>query len=447
MRRIGTNYLQVFLALNMTMALPIINDCSAADKIWYPAAPEPVEVTSPETVFQHPLPELSESDISTFRLGRKIFHTSWLPAASEDAPFGGLGPVYNATSCSFCHSRNGRGFLSDSDTSRVVVKLFAENLHRYGDLLHYQSVPPVPLGPRIALELKTSTLVFSDGIEVPLSKPLVLLSQVPPQLRDGQIHVSLRMPPAIAGVGLLELVPDDWILERAAFNKRSGGPIKGHANLVWDAQNKRSSIGRFGWKAEHPTLYEFVAAAFLHDLGITSSLYQTEDCGLYQVGCSEASGHPHVEIADDLLEAVVKYVSLLSPPGDAGSRSRTLGNAAFDKIGCSGCHVPSLPVSSTRKSIDRANAYTDLLLHDMGDELADSGGSGDIQREWRTAPLWGVGAARNLLAAPRFLHDGRARNILEAILWHGGEAEKARLAFMALDATSREALLDFVGKL
>ncbi len=121
MRRIGTNYFQVFLALNMTMALPIISDSSAAEKIWYPVAPEPVEVASPETVFQRPLPDLSELDISAFRLGRKIFHTSWLPVASEDAPFGGLGPVYNATSCSFCHLRNGRGFLSDSDTSRVVV--------------------------------------------------------------------------------------------------------------------------------------------------------------------------------------------------------------------------------------------------------------------------------------------------------------------------------------
>jgi CxxC motif-containing protein (DUF1111 family) len=255
------------------------------------------------------------------------------------------------------------------------------------------------------------------------------------------------------GLGLLEAVTDERLLELADPDDVDGNGISGRVNLVHDRATDALAIGRFGWKAEQPSLRQQIAAAFLGDIGITSSVFPTPDCTPSERECASDNAGSQPEIDELLLGRVETYSRLLAPPvRERWSDERSLeGRRLFGELGCASCHTPrhvtgdgSLPELSAQVIYP----YTDLLLHDLGEELSDGRPVFDAEgNEWRTPPLWGIGRIPVVNGHDRLLHDGRARGVAEAILWHGGEAEPARERFRELPAEGRASLIEFVESL
>ena len=396
-------------------------------------------------------PLAAEADL--FQRGRTIFHATWVPpgAAKE---FTGLGPVFNVDSCASCHVDNGRGApprADHRDNVALVVKFGtdetgkgAETVRRYGNRLNYKSVPGVPVEGELTVSFETIEGSFADGQRYSLHSPRYGFGKLGNGPIDKDTLVAVRMAPAIAGLGLLDTVPEDWIRARAAANAMKEGPVKGRPNTVWNPINFRMTLGRFGWKADQPNVMRIIAAAFITDMGLTSRLFPQENCGEGQPECRAAAGPHPVEVDDTTLDAVTHYVTSLKPPAPRHDAKGDRGRAIFDSIGCALCHAPNVPVVAPDGTMSEIAPYTDLLLHDMGEGLADGiTEAAATGREWRTAPLWGLGLARQS-GRLGYLHDGRARSVSEAILWHGGEAAQARENFVRLDVQSRAALLNFL---
>jgi CxxC motif-containing protein (DUF1111 family) len=255
------------------------------------------------------------------------------------------------------------------------------------------------------------------------------------------------------GLGLLEAVPERRVREREDPTDANHDGVSGRANFVWDVRRAAMALGRFGWKAEQPTVEQQAASAFSADLGVTSSLFPEQNCTLAQERCREQPSGGSPEVSDALLQEVVLYARMLGVPARRpGAALERDGEALFARARCDACHVSTLETGDfapvPELSEQEIHPYTDLLLHDLGEGLADHRPTFDADgREWRTAPLWGIGLVRTVNDHTRFLHDGRARDVSEAILWHDGEARAARAAFVSMSATERRALLAFVGSL
>jgi len=265
---------------------------------------------------------------------------------------------------------------------------------------------------------------------------------------------SPRIAPAIIGMGLLEAIPERTLRSLADPDDRDGDGISGRINEVWDKVAGKTAIGRFGWKAEQPTVLQQVAGAFVEDMGLTSSLMPDENHTACQSAAAKAPCGKHPEVSDKIFSDVVLYSRTLAVPARRKLTNTTvlLGKQLFASANCTACHVPMFTTGEhptlSELSHQTIRPYTDLLLHDMGEELADHrpvfAASG---REWRTPPLWGIGLVAKVNGHTFFLHDGRARNFAEAILWHGGEAETAREKFRAMSRTDRDALCAFLNSL
>ena len=302
---------------------------------------------------------------------------------------------------------------------------------------------------------------FADGTPYELRKPVVALNG----LRDGALssstHLSARIPRPVFGLGLIEAVPAETIVALADPDDVDGDGISGRPNWVKDPRTGAEVLGRFGWKAGVATLREQAALAFVNDIGVTSPLFPKHRCGAGQTTClASVASATAPQLNDTDLDHIQSYLRGLSVPPRRNyeDTQAVRGKALFQALGCPQCHVPNLVTSSTYEVPELRNIdiqpFTDLLLHDMGDGLADDApieeGSAS-GREWRTCPLWGngTGAAVMYPAIDAFdpnghpppggvyLHDGRARSITEAILWHGGEAQPMRDAFVAMDSASR----------
>jgi CxxC motif-containing protein (DUF1111 family) len=257
--------------------------------------------------------------------------------------------------------------------------------------------------------------------------------------------------PVNFGLGLLEAIPEATILANEDPNDANNDGISGVANRVWDAAAQQTTIGRFGWKAGAPNLIQQTAGAYNGDMGITSPLFPAESCEGDRTDC--ARHEPEVNAATVL--AVARYMQTLAVPARRGldDRDANSGEMTFYQLGCAACHTPTMKTGTLDgvPSIvpnEFIHPYTDLLLHDMGPDLAD--GRPDFQatgREWRTPPLWGIGLVKVVNGHTRFLHDGRAQDLQEAVLWHGGEAKKSRDAFTALTADARRQLIKFLESL
>lgn len=397
---------------------------------------------------------LSADDSGLIERGRAVFHATWVPPGTAKE-FAGLGPVFNTDSCVSCHVGNGRGAPPRADNpsnTSLVVKFAAQDsgagadtIRRYGNRLNYQAVPGVPVEGALTVSFVPVDGAFADGKRYVLQRPSYSFDRLSNGPVDKDALVAVRMAPAIAGLGLLEKVPDDWIKARADANAKSGSAIKGRPNAVWDPINFRMTLGRFGWKADQPNLTRIIAAAFITDMGLTSRLFPQENCGELQPQCRSAAAPHPVEVDDKTLDAVTHYVATLMPPSPQHAAEGDRGRAVFASSGCSACHVPKVPVTMPDGTTSEIAPYTDLLLHDMGEGLTDGvTEAAATGREWRTAPLWGLGQARRLSDRVGYLHDGRARSVVEAILWHGGEAAQARDAFARLDAKARDELLAFL---
>jgi CxxC motif-containing protein (DUF1111 family) len=331
----------------------------------------------------------------------------------------------------------------------------------YGDQFNNAAVQQVKPEGRVVITHSEVKGRFADGTAYVLKQPHYAFTDLAygPMARD--VLVSPRIAPQLIGVGLLEAIAEADILANAKEQADAGGPIKGVPNRVWDAPSGRMMLGRFGWKANVATIAHQTAGAFNGDIGITSSVFQEEACTPAQQDCLAAprgSKGKEPEIDDKTLGDVVFYQATLAPAArrNVNDPQVRLGQRLFAQAQCNTCHRPSYVTtasptpqfSSPALNGQRIWPYTDLLLHDMGEGLADGRPDGQANgRQWKTPPLWGVGLLHDVNSHSRLLHDGRADGVLEAILWHGGEAADSRDRVLKMDKAQREALVKFVESL
>jgi CxxC motif-containing protein (DUF1111 family) len=412
--------------------------------------------------FSIPAPNLSTAALAKHLEGDVEFEAIFVTAPAVVNP--GLGPIYNNVSCINCHSRDGRGRPPGIDEGLVSL-LFRLSLPKAEDSVAGKPPTPVPgfgtqLNNRaiveahpegkVKIEYTEQTLTTADGTRVHLRHPNYTLTETYQPLPEN-VEVSPRVAPAVFGLGLLEAIPENAILAYADEADIDGNGISGKPNYVWDVVAQRYTLGRFGWKANQPTLLQQVAAAYNDDMGITTSLFSVEN----SAGQSQLTEHSVTpEVSDEILEVVTFYVQTLAVPArrDIDDPQVKQGEQLFAEAQCANCHVPTLRTSVLAGvpsvSNQTIHPYTDLLLHDMGPDLADNRPDFHANgREWRTPPLWGIGLVRRVNGHTNFLHDGRARDLMEAILWHGGEAEASRQTVKQMSKAERDALITFLESL
>jgi CxxC motif-containing protein (DUF1111 family) len=398
--------------------------------------------------------------------GNSIFNRNWTTAPASTTALDGLGPTFNARSCSTCHFKDGRGrppFSSDEPMSSMLIRLSVPGVGdhgepkpepTYGGQLNPLAVLGVPAEGDPRVTTRAISGEYDDGTPYELAEPSYELAALAFGDMAEDTMISPRTAPQMVGLGLLEAIDEADIVAAVDADDADDDGISGRANRVWDVTSEQTMLGRFGWKANQPSLDQQNAGAFLGDIGITSSLFPDENCTAAQADCEAAYNGGAPEIDEDHLGDVDYYSKLLAVPArrHVADRDVQRGEVLFGDVGCAKCHTPTFVTGNVADFPELSRQtifpYTDLLLHDLGDALAD--GRPDFEangNEWRTPPLWGVGLFEDVNDHTRYLHDGRARNLEEAILWHGGEAESSRAAFKALSASERDALLAFLGSL
>jgi CxxC motif-containing protein (DUF1111 family) len=448
-------------------------------------APDPATLTAgPFTTsatganaFSVPVALLDREQAGQFAMGREQFNEAWVVAPDPSGVWG-LGPTFNEDRCAHCHVHNGRAPAPEHGARAergLLVRLSipgsagdgSPNPHpAYGDQLQNRGIAGrVPAEGQAIIEYEVREVRFSDGERLQLRKPKVRFSELQFGELGAETLVSLRIAPAMVGLGLLEAVPEQTILEIARQQQARG--LSGKPNYVRDVEHGRTVLGRFGWKAGQPHLRQQTAAAFLGDIGATTYLFPEENCPAVQLACldlpsaSKCGGQGgctgnnyRPEVTPSRLTNITLYLQALAVPARRNPHDPAvkLGEELFDRAGCAGCHVPRLktgtPAALPAAADLEFRPYTDLLLHDMGEELAD--GRPEFLadgREWRTPPLWGIGLLPAVSGHSDLLHDGRARGVAEAILWHGGEAQGSRDAFTRMSKPEREAMVKFVESL
>lgn len=400
-----------------------------------------------------------------FLVGNSFFEQNWVIAPASTEGRDGLGPLFNARSCSSCHLRDGRGRPPATDEAMVSMLLRlsipGENPHggpnphpTYGDQLNELSVPGVAGEAKTRVTYSEEAGSFDDGGAYSLRRPAIQIYDWAYGEPGADLAVSPRVAPAMIGLGLLEAIAESDLLANVDENDADGNGVSGRANFVWDAAAGETRMGRFGWKANQPNLRQQTAGAFLGDIGITSNLFPGENCGEGQGDCAQAPNGGSPELSEHLLDQVTFYSQTLAVPArrDVGAANVLAGKKLFYEAECISCHVPSYTTAQIdtfpEVSAQKIWPYTDLLLHDMGEDLADH--RTDFRadgREWRTPPLWGIGLLETVNGHIELLHDGRARGVAEAILWHGGEAEGAKQRFRAMSAGERADLVAFIKSL
>lgn len=412
--------------------------------------------------FSIPAPNLSDEAFQKHLDGDLQFEATFVTAPAEVNP--GLGPIYNNISCINCHSRDGRGRPPRID-GKLVSMLFRISLPNteeeqigkppipvpgYGTQLNNRAIFGTPAEGNVKITYTEQPLVTADGTSIPLQYPHYTITDTYHPLPEN-IEVSPRVAPVVFGLGLLEAIPEETILSNADETDINADGISGKPNYVWDVVNNTYTLGRFGWKANQPNLLQQVASAYHDDMGVTTSLFPLEN-STGQVQLKENRTVP--EVSDDILDVVTFYVQTLAVPARRNIDDPKVkhGEQLFAQAQCSSCHIPTMRTGVLAGvpsvSNQTIHPYTDLLLHDMGTELADYRPDFHASgKEWRTPPLWGIGLLRTVNGHTNLLHDGRARNLMEAILWHGGEAEKSREATLQMSQTERDALIAFLESL
>ncbi len=406
------------------------------------------------------LDNLPASDRRAFAVGNSFFNRNWVRAPASAAGRDGLGPTFNAQSCSSCHLHDGRGRppAGARDPERgLLLRLSVgdppQPVRLYGSQLQDRAIAGVPAEGRVAISRTPRRGRYGDGTPFTLLAPRYSIADRAFGPLPKDVQISPRVAPGVFGVGLLEAVPERTIVGHADPADEDDDGISGRANRVADARSGGRALGRFGWKANVPTVEQQNAGALNGDIGITSPIFKEENCEPGQRSCAKAKDGGRPEIDAKKLERVTFYTRTLAVPArrDVGARATDAGERIFKQIGCDSCHLPELrtgdsDVGGLRDQLIRP--YTDLLVHDMGPALADGRPDGLASgSEWRTAPLWGIGLVSVVNRHTRFMHDGRARNLAEAILWHGGEAHPARERFRKLPARERRQLVAFLESL
>ena len=421
-------------------------------------------MSSGTNAFELSARNLSSEERRTFEVGDSFFNQNWVTAPASTDARDGLGPTFNALSCSSCHAHDGRGKPPDHDDDperglllRLSVRALDGSLAGdpvYGGQLQDRAVLGTPAEGAIRIRYEEVPGAYPDGEPYSLRAPSYSVADLAfGPLADG-VLVSPRVAPAVFGMGLLEAISEEDVLAAADPDDADGDGVSGRPNRVWDVRAGRESLGRFGWKANQPTVEQQTAGAFHGDIGITSTLFPDENCPPAQSACADAPNGGNPEVPDERLAKVVFYTQTLAVPAMRNVDSPVVAEGArlFADAGCAACHSPRHVTGETHTVLPLRGQtifpYTDLLLHDMGDGLADGRPDGlATGNEWRTPPLWGIGLVRVVNGHTMFLHDGRARSIEEAVLWHGGEAQASRDAFTLLSREERASLIAFLESL
>ncbi|WP_086930880.1 di-heme oxidoredictase family protein [Agarilytica rhodophyticola] len=441
--------------------------------------------------------------IRQFNIGDDFFENPWVEKTSSTELRDGLGPLFNNNACQNCHIRDGRGHApgdtgsaSENDFSTILFKaaksdiseqqrtdMMVGRLANVGDTnvggqLQQRSIFNIQNEVNLAVSYTYHNITFEDGFSVELRKPEWQFESTYASSGydfNSDTIFSARVTQPMIGLGLLALIDEDIIRSQQDIADSDNNGISGKANTVWDAVNQQTKLGRFGWKAGQPSVRQQAAAAFNNDMGLTTEIFLQEGCISHQVDCLNSpngngdsmSDYPY-EVATSVLDNIEFYASHLAVPQrrNPNAQSVQAGEQLFNNAGCNACHVKSYTtvehVDFPQLANQAIEPFTDLLLHDMGDDLADfshtSIGNQTAPKqtaiefqatahEWRTPPLWGLGLVKTVNPNASFLHDGRARNILEAVLWHGGEAESAKNMVLRFNQVQREQLLEFLNDL
>ena len=408
---------------------------------------------------------LTNLERRTFEVGDSFFNQNWVTAPASTDARDGLGPTFNAQSCSSCHTHDGRGQPpadAEDPTRGLLLRLSIPGQDaygaplpdpNYGGQLQDRAILQVPPEGKIGLVYTEIAGTYADGSPFTLLEPRYTVVEPAFGPVHPQLMISPRVAPQVFGAGLLEAIPEEDILAQADPEDADGDGISGKANFVWSFRLEDKVLGRFGWKAGQPTVEQQVAGAFVGDIGITSPIFAEENCPDVQQDCQDAPNGGVPELTEDRLRKITFYNRTLAVPAMRNVAEPQVAEGAklFLSAGCAACHTPShvtgesdIPALSNQVIFP----YTDLLLHDMGEGLADH--RPDFMadgREWRTPPLWGLGLIETVNGHTRLLHDGRARNVAEAILWHGGEAKAAQESFKGLSKEERQALIAFLNSL
>lgn len=416
---------------------------------------------STSEAFGHPFRGLAGVEAALHDEGDEEFEAAFTAGAPSPDAHTGLGPVFDNASCEGCHVADGRGRPPADGISpeSFLVRISYPGrdatggpnpVPGFGGQLQFHAIPGVIPEANLQIQYSQVTGTFADGSTYTLQVPSYSFTSDYEPISKKMLF-SPRVAPVNFGLGLLEAIPEATILANEDPNDANNDGISGVANRVWDAAAQQTTIGRFGWKAGAPNLIQQTAGAYNGDMGITSPLFPAESCEGDRTDC--ARHEPEVNAATVL--AVARYMQTLAVPARRGldDRDANSGEMTFYQLGCAACHTPTMKTGTLDgvPSIvpnEFIHPYTDLLLHDMGPDLAD--GRPDFQatgREWRTPPLWGIGLVKVVNGHTRFLHDGRAQDLQEAVLWHGGEAKKSRDAFTALTADARRQLIKFLESL
>ncbi len=465
----------LYKALIILTAFIVFYSCSKNDESGYVMKPEEGEylsggkngtiVNNSEEAFGFFSRGLTSDQETDFGIGNSFFRQSWITAPATATARDGLGPFFNAISCASCHFKDGRGRAPEYDGelgTGLLLRLSTsqQDVHGaylpdpvYGGQLQDVAINGVDAEAAYTISYEYITEMYPDGSSAELRKPTYNIQGYNYGDMTSDLHVSPRVANQMIGMGLLEALSESTILAAEDITDADADGISGKANYVFDRTSNTIKLGRFGWKANQPTVRQQVAGAFSGDIGLTSSIFPKETFPSGFDGSTIISGG-EPEVPDTVLDRVVLYSSTLAVPArrDYDTDEVLKGKQIFNNIACAKCHTPKFTTNNSYYIEANRNQeirpYTDLLLHDMGEGLADHAPDFLADgNEWRTQPLWGIGLISVVNGHTYLLHDGRARNIEEAILWHGGEAENAKNEFKSLSKEERDQLIAFVQSL
>ena len=452
-------------------ALVVLTGCSGGatpDQSLAPADPKSgglsTTLDDSSQAYGNSVSKLDDEQAGKFSLGHSVFSRAWVTAPATTDNLDGLGPLFNARACASCHSKDGRSAPFNASGAllgmlfRLSIPGSADNGGPkpdpvYGDQLRPFGILGVPgdATPHVTYEELPGN--YGDGEAYSLQKPSYAIDGWNYGEPGEGLMISPRTGPSVIGLGLLEAVPEDEIL--ANVHPPDADGVQGVPNYVWDAAQQATVLGRFGWKANQPSTLQQTAGAFVGDIGITSSLFRSGTCTPTMTACNSANSgaDPDFELSDQAWHAVGFYMRALAVPARRAVTDQVAlqGELLFTTFGCASCHRSTLhtgPSDVETLANQTIHPYTDLLLHDMGSDLADD--RPDYQAsgsQWRTPPLWGLGLLQKVNQHSFMLHDARARGFAEAILWHGGEGTTARENFRLATAPERAALLKFLESL
>ena len=461
------HYLRVLLSLFSVVSLLLsCNEVEDEDYVDLPDLTARLYAGGDTTIFlttsnsfSTPANNLSADELSTHLDGDFQFEQAFVTAPATVN--GGIGPIFNNTSCVACHPKDGRAPFPDDINAlsgfflRTSIPGVSDNggpipTPNFGLQLQNQAIFNYTREAKFGVTYTSIVETLADGTQITLQKPTYSIIESYIDFPSNAL-ISPRLASPVFGLGLLEAISESTILANQDIYDGDGNGISGKANYVYDAISGTTTLGRFGWKANTATILEQSAGAYNHDMGITTYLFSSET-GYEQTNGNDGYGDDP-EITKEILDQVVFYCQTLAVPGprDLDDETVRIGAKIFEDINCAKCHIPSMTTGVSDISVlsnQTIYAYTDMLLHDMGDDLADNRpdflATGN---EWKTRPLWGIGLTQVVNGHTDFLHDGRAKSITEAILWHGGEALNSKNSFKKLSKENRTALLKFINSL